>query len=43
MAEELTSLKFPQIVIIIANDDFETQVFVKNRDDYKDKVLELFK
>ena len=42
MAEELTSLKFPQIVIIIANDDFETQVFVKNRDDYKDRVLEIF-
>lgn len=42
MAEELTDLKFPQIVIIIANDDFETQVFVKNRDDYKERVLEIF-
>jgi genome maintenance exonuclease 1 len=42
MAEELTDLKFPQIVIIIANDDYETQVFVKNRDDYKERVLEIF-
>lgn len=42
MAEELTGMKFPQIVIIIANDNYESQVFVKNRDDYKEKVLELF-
>jgi hypothetical protein len=42
MAEELTNLKFPQIVIIISNDDYEVQTFIKNRDDYKDKVLELF-
>lgn len=42
MAEELTDLKFPQIVIIIANDDYETQIFVKNRDDYKERVLEIF-
>ena len=42
MAEELTDLKFPQIVIIIANDDYETQVFIKNRDDYKERVLEIF-
>ncbi len=42
MAEELTDLKFPQIVIIITNDDYETQVFVKNRDDYKERVLEIF-
>jgi len=42
MAEELTGLDFPQIVIIIANDDYEVQTFIKNRDDYKERVLELF-
>lgn len=43
MAEELTELKFPQIVIIIAVDHEDiAQVFVKQRDDYVDKVLKIF-
>lgn len=43
MAEELTALEFPQIVIIISNDEYEVQTFVKKRDDYRDRVLEIFK
>lgn len=43
MAEELTGLKFPQIVVIIAVDHEPTQVFVKRRDLYVDRVLEIFK
>lgn len=43
MAEELTGLEFPQIVIIISNDEYEVQTFVKKRDDYRDRVLEIFK
>lgn len=42
MAEELTGRKFPQIVIIIAVDHEETQVFIKNRDDYVEQVLSVF-
>jgi genome maintenance exonuclease 1 len=42
MAEERTTLKFPQIVVIIAVDHEDAQVFVKNRDQYVDKVLEVF-
>lgn len=42
MAEELTSLKFPQIVVIIAVDHDEVQVFSKNRELYVKKVLEVF-
>lgn len=42
MAEERTVLKFPQIVIVIAVDHEEPQVFVKNRDQYVDRVLEVF-
>jgi hypothetical protein len=42
MAEELTEYKFPQIVVAIAVDHEDAQVFVKNRDQYVDKVLEVF-
>ena len=42
MAEERTTLKFPQIVVIIAVDHDDAQVFVKNRDQYVDRVLEVF-
>jgi genome maintenance exonuclease 1 len=42
MAEELTEHKFPQIVVAIAVDHDEAQIFVKNRDQYVDKVLEVF-
>ena len=42
MAEELTEHKFPQIVVIIAVDHDDAQIFVKNRDQYVDKVLEVF-
>lgn len=42
MAEELTNLKFPQIVIIMSVDDDESLVFVKDRNQYVDRVLEVF-
>ena len=42
MAEERTGMKIPQIVIIIAVDHEETQVFVKEREDYVQKVLRIF-
>jgi hypothetical protein len=43
MAEELTTLKFPQIMVIIAIDHEDTpQVFVKSRDQYVDQVLQIF-
>jgi genome maintenance exonuclease 1 len=42
MAEELTDLKFPQIVIIMSVDNEESLVFIKRRDDYVDRVLEVF-
>lgn len=42
MAEELTDLKFPQIVIIMSVDDDDSLVFVKDRDQYVDRVLEVF-
>ena len=42
MAEELTDLKVPQIVILIAVDGEEPQVFIKNRDQYVTKVKEIF-
>ena len=42
MAEERTTLKFPQIVIIIAVDHEDPQIFVKQRDQYVEKVLEIF-
>jgi hypothetical protein len=43
MAEELTNLIIPQIVLIIAVDDAPTQVFVKERRLYEDRVLEIFR
>ena len=42
MAEQLTGLKFPQIVVIIAVDHEPTQLFVKRRDLYVNRVLEIF-
>jgi genome maintenance exonuclease 1 len=42
MAEELTEHKFPQIVVAIAVDHDDAQIFVKNRDDYVDRALEVF-
>jgi genome maintenance exonuclease 1 len=42
MAEERTGMNIPQIVIIIAVDHEETQVFVKERDEYVQKVLRIF-
>jgi hypothetical protein len=42
MAEELTEHKFPQIVVIIAVDHEDAQVFVRNRDQYVDRALEVF-
>ena len=42
MAEELTEHKFPQIVVAIAVDHDDAQIFVKNRDDYVDRALEIF-
>jgi len=42
MAEERTALKFPQIVIVIAVDHEDPQIFVRNRDQYVDRVLEIF-
>jgi len=42
LAEERTELKFPQIVIIMPADDGDCLVFIKNRDEYVDKVRELF-
>lgn len=42
MAEERTGLKFPQIVVVIAVDHEDPQIFVKNRNQYVDKVLEIF-
>lgn len=42
MAEERTNLKFPQIVIVIAVDHEDPQIFVRNRDQYVDRVLEIF-
>jgi hypothetical protein len=42
MAEELTEHKFPQIVVIVAVDHDDAQIFVKNRDQYVDRALEVF-
>jgi len=43
MAEEITGLKFPQIVIIMAIDHEDPKIFVKNRDEYIDRVMDIFK
>lgn len=42
MAEELTGMKFPQIVIVMAVDHEDPQVFVKDRKDYEDLVYKIF-
>lgn len=42
MAEELTDLKFPQIVIIMSVDDDESIVFIKSASDYYKRTLEIF-
>lgn len=42
MAERLTGLKFPKIVVIIAVDHEPTQVFIKDRNLYFNKVLDIF-
>ena len=42
MAEELTGLKFPQIVVIIAVDHEPTQLFIKDRNLHVNRVLEIF-
>ena len=42
MAEELTGFKFPQIVILMAVDHEDPLVFVRPRDLYVDRVLEVF-
>jgi genome maintenance exonuclease 1 len=42
MAEELTDLTIPQIVIIIAVDNEEPQLFIKNKSQYVNRVNEIF-
>jgi len=42
MAEEITGLKFPQIVIAIAVDHEDAQIFIKDRDQYVERVEQLF-
>jgi len=42
MAEELTMYRFPQIVIVMAIDHEDTKVFIKDRDQYVDRVMEIF-
>jgi len=42
MAEELTNLRFPQIVIIMAVDHEDPIVFVKDREEYEDRTRKLF-
>lgn len=42
MAEERTGLKIPQIVIMIAVDNEDTQIFVKDRDQYVSAVKTVF-
>lgn len=42
MAEEVTPHKFPQIAIVMAVDHEDAVVFVKDREQYVDRVLEVF-
>lgn len=42
MAEELTGLRFPQIVIIMSVDHYSPLVFVKRRDDYIERTRKVF-
>jgi hypothetical protein len=43
MAEELTGLRVPQIVIVIAVDHEDTQIFIKDRDPFVITVKQLFR
>jgi genome maintenance exonuclease 1 len=43
MAEELTGLRFPQIVIMIAVDHEDLNIFIKDRDQYVERVEQLFR
>lgn len=42
MAEELTDMHFPQIVILIGVDDSDPQVFIRDKEQYIDRVKEIF-
>lgn len=42
MGEELMNMEIPQIVILIAVDHEEPQVFVKQNEPYRDRVREIF-
>jgi ATP-dependent exoDNAse (exonuclease V) beta subunit len=42
MVEELTDMKVPQIVIMIAVDGEDPQIFIKNKFQYTDQVNEIF-
>jgi hypothetical protein len=42
MVEELTDIKVPQIVIMIAVDGEEPQIFIKNKFQYVERVKEIF-
>ena len=42
MAEEMYDIKIPQIVIMITVDGEDPQIFIKDRKDYVDRVLEIF-
>lgn len=42
MVEELTNHKVPQIVIMISVDDEEPQIFIKDKDQYVNRVKEIF-
>jgi hypothetical protein len=43
MVEELTDIKVPQIVIIIAVDGEDPQIFIKDKQQYVERVKEIFK
>jgi genome maintenance exonuclease 1 len=42
MAEEMYDIEIPQIVIMITVDHENPQTFIKNKNDYIEKVLEIF-
>lgn len=39
MFEELTGVKVPQIVILVSSENGETIEFIKNPDNYKEKLF----
>jgi ATP-dependent exoDNAse (exonuclease V) beta subunit len=43
MFEWIYKIKIPQFVIMIAVDDAPAQIFIKDRGDYVDKVMEIFR